>query len=367
MRILVTGDTGYIGSVMMPLLADKGFDVVGLDTDLFEDCILEPPSRRTPHVHSDIFDLTKRHLEGFDAVFHLAALSNDPLGALDPNLTYRINHIGTLRLAALAKAAGVGRFIFSSSCSLYGAAGDAAVDETAPFAPVTAYARSKALVEESLSALADVNFSPVFLRNATAYGLSPRMRFDLVLNNLSAWAVATGRILIKSDGTPWRPLVHIRDITAAFIAAARAPKEAVHNEAFNIGSESENYRIRDLAEIVEEFAPDCQVAYAAGGEPDTRSYRVSFDKVRRHLPEFQPKWTARRGADELIRAFRRLAVTVEEFEGPRFRRIDRLRRLMSEGRIDKSLRWINTASPVPLSRLVETPAMPTMSGAAPAE
>ncbi|MCS0493960.1 SDR family oxidoreductase [Ancylobacter sp. MQZ15Z-1] len=343
MKVLVTGDTGYIGSVMVPMLVEEGFDVVGVDADLFEDCIFMPPQRPARHMRAHVGDLTQRDLEGFDAVFHLAALSNDPLGDLNPNLTYELNHAATVHLAMVAKQAGVGRFLFSSSCSLYGASGDGAVTEEAPFAPITPYARSKAMVEWSLSAMADRDFSPVFLRNATAYGLSPRLRFDLVLNNLTAWAVAKGRVLIKSDGTPWRPIVHIEDITRAFIAAARAPRERVHNEAFNIGRDEENYQIRDIADMVEQVVPDCVIEYAPGGEPDKRSYSVSFAKVRRQLPEFQPQWTARRGVEQLYEAYRQVGVSVEDFEGPRFRRIDTLKRLIAEGRLDASLRWTSPA------------------------
>ncbi|MCJ8145231.1 SDR family oxidoreductase [Ancylobacter sp. A5.8] len=343
MKVLVTGDTGYIGSVMVPMLVEQGFDVVGVDADLFEACLFQPAPRAARHIRAHVGDLTPRDLEGFDAVFHLAALSNDPLGDLNPNLTYELNHAATVRLASAAKQAGVERFLFSSSCSLYGASGDGAVTEEAPFAPITPYARSKAMVEWSLAAMADRNFSPVFLRNATAYGLSPRLRFDLVLNNLTAWAVAKSRVLIKSDGTPWRPIVHIEDITRAFIAAARAPRERVHNEAFNIGRDEENYQIRGLADMVEQIVPNCVIEYAPGGEPDKRSYSVSFEKVRRQLPEFQPQWTARRGVEQLYAAYREVGVTVEDFEGPRFRRIDTLKRLIAEGRLDASLRWTGHA------------------------
>lgn len=344
MRVLVTGDTGYIGSVMVPLLEKDGFDVVGVDADLFEMCIFEPPKSASRHIHANILDLKARELEGFDAVFHLAALSNDPLGDLNPDLTYDFNHAATVRLARRAKEAGVERFIFSSSCSLYGASGEEAVTEEALLAPLTPYARSKVMVEWSLSAMADAHFSPVFLRNATAYGVSPRMRFDLVLNNLVAWAVAKGSVLIKSDGTPWRPLVHIEDISRAFIAAARAPREHVHNQAFNIGCETENYQVRDLAEIVRDVVPGCTIDYAPGGEPDRRSYRVNFDKARRKLPGFRPEWTARRGAAQLYEACRRAAISVEYFEGPRFRRISTLQRLMAEGKLDANLRWVTPAS-----------------------
>lgn len=346
MRVLVTGDTGYIGSVMVPMLVEQGFNVVGVDADLFVDCLFEEAQLRAPHIRANILDLTVDDLRGFDAVFHLAALSNDPLGDLNPNATYEINHAGSVRLAMVAKEAGVERFIFSSSCSLYGGSGQGPVTEEAAFAPITPYARSKAMVEWSLSALADTNFSPVFLRNATAYGVSPRMRFDLVLNNLTAWAVARGSVLIKSDGTPWRPVVHITDITRAFIAAALAPRENIHNEAFNIGQAEDNYQICDLANMVEDVVPGCRIDYAPGGEPDRRSYRVSFEKARRQLPGFEPQWNARRGVEQLYAAFRRVGVSVEDFEGPRFRRIGTLRRLIDEGRLPASLHGVRLDTPV---------------------
>jgi nucleoside-diphosphate-sugar epimerase len=339
-KILVTGDTGYIGTVMMPLLLAEGFDAVGLDSDLFAQCEFESPCRTARHIRKDIRDVTPCDLEGFDAVFHLAALSNDPLGNLNPQVTYDINHHGSVHLAKMAKLAGVPRFIFSSSCSTYGSAGADAVNEEADFNPVTPYGESKVLVERDVRPLADKDFTVVYLRNATAYGYSPRMRFDLVLNNLVAHAVASGRILIKSDGTPWRPIVHIEDICRAFIAAVRAPKEMVHNQSFNIGRSDENYQVREIADIVKGVVPGCEVEYAPGGEPDKRSYRVDFSKVSARLPGFKPLWTARRGAEQLYEAYRRAGVSVEDFEGPRFRRIDTLKQHMAAGRIDAALRWV---------------------------
>ncbi len=339
MKVLVTGDTGYIGTIMVPILLESGFDVVGMDSDLFAECEFEPSKARAPHIHKDIRDVTVRDLEGFDAVFHLAALSNDPLGNLNPALTYEINHLGSLHLAKMAKQAGVARFVFSSSCSTYGAAGADPVTEQATFNPVTPYGESKVLVERDVAPLADAHFSPVFLRNATAYGYSPRMRFDLVLNNLVAHAVASRKILIKSDGTPWRPIVHIEDIVNGFMAAARAPRERVHGQAFNIGRACENYKISQIADIVKDVVPGCEIDYAPGGEPDKRSYQVNFSKVEKQLPEFQPKWTARKGAEQLYEAYTRVGVTVADFEGPRFRRIDTLKTHMAAGRIDTNLRW----------------------------
>lgn len=343
MKIFVTGDTGYIGSVMVPMLIEAGFDVTGLDSDLFAQCVLYPQHPlqcAARHIRMDIRDVTARDLEGHDAVFHLAALSNDPLGDLNPAWTYEINHLGTVHLARMAKQAGVPRFVFSSSCSTYGAAGAAPVTETADFNPVTHYGASKVLAERDLAALADDQFSPVYLRNATAYGLSPRLRFDLVLNNLVAHAVATGRIHIKSDGTPWRPLAHIEDITRAFIAAALAPRERVHNQAFNIGRRAENYQVRQIAEIVAQVVPGCVVEYAPGGEPDKRSYQVDFAKVARQLPEFQPRWTARLGMEQLYDAYTRIGVSLSDFEGPRFRRIDLLKQQLASGAIDCTLRRV---------------------------
>jgi nucleoside-diphosphate-sugar epimerase len=339
--ILVTGATGYIGTAMIPILLAEGFDVTGLDSDLFASCEFERPAEHAGvrHIRKDLRDVSPRDLEGFDAIFHLAALSNDPLGNLNPDVTYDINHRGSVHLAVVAKQAGVPRFVFSSSCSIYGAAGADAVTELAEFNPVTPYGTSKMLVERDVRPLADTSFSPVFLRNATAYGYSPRMRFDLVLNNLVAHAVASGRILIKSDGTPWRPVVHIEDICRAFIAAARAPREAVHNEAFNIGRNEENFQVRELADIVKAVVPGCTVEYAPGGEPDKRSYRVDFTKAHTALPGFNPQWTAQRGAQQLYDAYTRIGISVDDFEGPRFRRIDTLKQHLSAGRVDASLRW----------------------------
>jgi nucleoside-diphosphate-sugar epimerase len=341
MKLFVTGDTGYIGTVMLPILQTAGHEVIGLDSDLFDSCVFMP-IQTTPftHLRKDIRDVTPHDLEGIDAVFHLAALSNDPLGNLNPALTYEINHLGSLHLARMAKQAGVPRFIFSSSCSTYGAAGADAVTETADFNPVTPYGESKVLVERDVAQLADAHFSPVFLRNATAYGLSPRLRFDLVLNNLVAHAVATGKILIKSDGTPWRPIVHIEDIIGAFLAAAAAPRERVHNQAFNIGRNDENFQVRDIAKIVGEVVANTEVVILGQGEPDKRSYRVNFDKVGAQLPEFTPRWTARAGAEQLCAAYQRVGISVDDFEGPRFRRIDTLKALLASGAVDSTLRRV---------------------------
>ena len=340
MKILVTGDKGYIGSVMVPLLLQEGHTVCGLDCDWFEHSAFGKPLREVPSMKKDLRDVEAADLRGWDAVIHLAALSNDPLGDLNPELTYEINHGASVRLARLAKENGVPRFLFSSSCSTYGAAGgDALLNENAELRPVTPYGRTKVLVEEDLTKLADSAFSPTFLRNATAYGASPRLRFDIVLNNLVAWAVTTGRILIKSDGTPWRPIVHVEDICRAFIAVLNAPRELVHCEAFNVGCTQENYQIRDLAEIVKETVPGCRIEYAKDGGPDTRCYRVDFSKIANRLPSFKPRWNARQGAKQLHEAIQQVGLRLEEFEGPRYKRISHLQQLIASGSLDETLRW----------------------------
>lgn len=339
MRILVTGHKGYIGTVMVPMLLGAGHEVVGLDSDLFEQCTFSPGIHDIPDLRLDLRDVKPDQLEGFDAVIHLAALSNDPLGDLNPEITYDINHAASVRLAQLAKDASVPRFLYSSSCSSYGQAGDDLVDETADLHPITPYAISKVRVEQDVALLADDRFSPTFLRNATAYGVSPRLRFDLVLNNLVAWAYAKGRVHIKSDGTPWRPIVHIEDISRAFLAVLAAPREVIHNQAFNVGRTEENYRIRELAEIVREVVPGSRIEYATDGGPDPRCYRVDFGKIHRLLPEFKPQWNARRGAEELYAAYRTAALVLDDCEGPRFKRIDHLKQLLATGRLDATLRW----------------------------
>ena len=339
MRVLVTGHKGYIGTVMVPMLLGGGHEVVGLDSDLFRESTFTAGIHEVPELSLDLRDVERHHVGGFDAVIHLAGLSNDPLGDLNLQLTYDINHVASVRLAELARDAGVSRFLYASSCSSYGAAGAQLVDETAELGPITAYAISKVRVEHDVARLATDHFSPTFLRNATAYGASPRLRFDLVLNNLVAWAHTTGRVHVKSDGSPWRPIVHVEDIARAFLAALSAPRDTVHNQALNVGQSDENYRIRELAEIVCEVVPGSRIDYAKDGGPDPRCYRVDFGKIERLLPEFKPRWNARRGAQELYAAYRRMGLAVEDYEGPRFKRIDHLRQLMAAGRVDATLRW----------------------------
>ena len=329
------------------MLLRAGHEVVGLDTDLFERSTFSDGIAEIPEIRKDVRDVTLSDVEGFEAILHLAGLSNDPLGDLNPGLTFEINHQASVKLAKLAKQAGVQRFVFSSSCSNYGAGGDDLLDEHSAFNPVTPYGTSKVLVEQDVAKLADNTFSPTFLRNATAFGVSPRLRFDLVLNNLVAWAYATGRVYIKSDGTPWRPIVHIADISRAFIAAMHAPIDLVHNEAFNVGRNEDNYRIRELADIVKETVPNTVIEYAADAGPDKRCYRVDCSKITKVLPEFQPVWDARKGAVELYETYKKIGLVLEDFEGPRFKRIAHIRKLIEDGLLTTSLRWTNQEAAVP--------------------
>ncbi|WP_329103848.1 SDR family oxidoreductase [Micromonospora sp. NBC_01699] len=340
MRVLVTGHHGYLGSVLTPLLQAAGHRVTGLDTDLFADCLLGPAPAEVPSLRLDLRDVRPEHLAGFDAVCHLAALCNDPIGNLNPELTYDVNHRATVRLAEAAKAAGVTRFLFSSSCSLYGAGlDDRPLDENAGFAPVTPYGESKILSEQGLTALADDDFSPVFLRNATAYGFSPRLRGDLVVNDLTASALLTGEVRLLSDGTAWRPLVHAEDICAAFLALLEAPREQVHGKAYNVGVSSENYLIRDVAELVAEVVDGSTVTFAGGASADSRNYRVSCDLIAAEVPGFRPRWTVRKGIEELVEAYQRHGLTIEVFRGERHQRLRRIQALQGAGRLDAQLRW----------------------------
>ena len=349
MRVLITGHDGYIGSVLTRMARDAGHDVTGLDAFWFEGCALGPEPDAVPALRLDVRDIEVDHLQGFDAVVHLAAISNDPVGHLDPVCTFEVNHQGSVRMAEAAKQAGVGRFIFASSCSLYGAASpDQLLGESAPFNPVTPYGESKVLVERDVSRLADDGFSPIFLRNATVYGYSPRLRLDLVVNDFVAAAFTTGNIVIKSDGTPWRPLVHVEDVARAVLAALVAPRESVHNEAFNVGRTQENYQVRDVAGIVTEVLVGSRVTYEEGGGPDSRCYRVDFSKAENSLPGFAPCWTVREGVHELADAYRRHGLTQDDLSSPRFVRLRRVQTLQREGKLGSDLRWLEApGTPLP--------------------
>jgi nucleoside-diphosphate-sugar epimerase len=341
MRVMVTGHTGYVGTVMVPMLIAAGHEVVGLDSNLYEGATFgtEGQINGIPALKKDVRDVEASDLEGLDAIIHLAALSNDPLGNLNPELTYQINHAASVRLARLAKEVGVTRYVFSSSCSNYGAAGENWLNEESGFNPVTPYGVSKVRAEQDIAKLGDASFSPTFSRSATAYGVSPRLRSDLVLNNLVAWAFTTGCVYLKSDGMAWRPIVHVEDMSRAMIAMLHAPRELVHNQAFNVGRTEENYRIRDLAEIVAETVPGSRIEYAQEAGPDKRCYRVNCDKLPRIVPEFEPQWDVRRGAQQLYAAFREVGLTTEEFEGARYQRVARIRHLLDTGRLDETLRF----------------------------
>lgn len=344
MRVLMTGHDGYVGAVMVPILTAAGHEVVGLDNEYFAGCDFGTYAPGIKTIKSDIRDLTRQHLEGFDAVVHLAAVSNDPLGNLNPESTYDINHRASMKLAELARAAGANRYIYSSSCSVYGAASpEDILNESASFSPVTPYAKSKVMVERDLAALADEKFCPVYMRNATVYGASPRLRGDLVVNNLAGWAYTTGRVFMKSDGTPWRPLLHVHDMSRAFLAALEAPREVVFNEAFNVGRSGENYRIKQVAEIVQSQVPGSLVEFSEDAGPDPRCYRVDFSKIERTFPELGLSWNVEKGVAELLAAYRELKLTKEDLEGGKYLRIKTISQHIEAGRLNDELRWARSA------------------------
>jgi nucleoside-diphosphate-sugar epimerase len=337
--VLVTGHDGYIGRVLVPMMLDAGLDVRGLDAGWYDGCTFGQAPQEVPARRVDLRDVRPDDLEDVEAVVHLAAISNDPVGDLDSRTTYEVNHLASVRLARAAKQAGAKRFVFASSCSLYGRADtDAPLDESASFNPVTPYGESKVLVERDVSALADDAFSPVFLRNATVYGVSPRLRLDIMVNNLTGYAVTTGEVLVMSDGTPWRPLVHIEDVCRSVLAVLDAPREVVHGQAFNVGRDQENYRVSEVAEVIADLVPGSRVVFAPGGGPDSRSYRVDFGKLARTFPDLQLVGTVSRGVQELAAAYGREALTLSDLTGPRFTRLRRIRQLQQEGRMDESLR-----------------------------
>lgn len=339
-KIIVTGHRGFIGTLLTGLLIEKGYSVTGIDCNYFgNDCNFyeDPYKKRVTSIIKDIRDVTAADLEGTYAVCHLAALSNDPMGDLNEDLTYDINHRASVKLARLAKEAGVKKFLYSSSCSLYGIAGDDAVKETADFSPITAYAKSKVYSEQDLLPMAGNDFCVTFLRNATAYGISPKLRIDLVVNNLVGWAVTQKKIRIMSDGSPWRPLVHAEDIARAFIAMIETDASIINGEAFNVGADTENYRVKDIAELIKNRIPECEIEITGEHGSDSRSYRVDFGKIRRMVPAFQPKWTLPDGISQVYEWYQKIGMSPEDFQSRKYIRLKQLDHLMKQGTINENL------------------------------
>lgn len=341
MKVLLTGHLGYIGSILAPMLLERGHAVTGLDSDLYRTCNFGTRPVEIPTIGGDVRDVRLDELTGFDAVIHLAGLSNDPLGDMDPALTDEINHRACARLARLAKAAGVARFLFASTCANYGGAGDAFLREDAPFGVARPYGLSKVDAERALRAMADETFSPTFLRASTAYGLSPRIRFDLVVNNLTAWAFATGEVYLKSDGAAWRPVVHVEDIARAYVSALEADRALVHDQAFNVGATTENYRVREIAELVQAVVPNSRVTVAPDATADSQCYRADCNHIGRVLHDYKPQWTARRGIEQLHAAYRQFGLELEDFEGDRYQRRAHVARMVREGEVDRDLRRVH--------------------------
>jgi nucleoside-diphosphate-sugar epimerase len=340
MRVLATGTDGYIGTLLPPLLMERGHEVIGVDTGFYRaGWLFNATDRSALTLHRDIRRLTADDLEGVDAIVHMAELSNDPVGQLSPEITYDINHMGSVHLATLAKAAGVRRFVYTSSCSVYGVATESSVNEESPLNPQTAYAVCKTLVERDVGRMADDDFSPTFLRNATAFGASPRMRFDIVLNNLGGLAWTTGKIRMESDGTPWRPFVHSLDICKAIACTLEAPIESVHGQVFNVGDDRSNHQVFEIADIVASVFPGCEVSFAPDGGPDNRSYRVSFERIQELLPGFSCDWTLERGAQQLRQLFARIDLSEEVFQSRYFTRLKQIKYLLETGQIDKNFFW----------------------------
>lgn len=346
MKVLLTGHRGYIGCVLTPMLLERGHRVTGLDSDLFRACTFVGKLTDVPNIEKDIRDIVPEDLVGFDAIIHLAGLSNDPLGDYRAELTDEINFQASKHLARTAKRVGIQRFLYASSCSSYGSAGESFVDESATFEPVTPYGISKVNAERAIAPMADETFSPTFLRASTAFGLSPRLRFDLVVNNLTAWAFTTGQVYLKSNGLPWRPLVHVEDIALAYIAALEADRDYVHNQAFNVGVTTENYQIREVAEMVKAVVPNSRVEFAPDAGPDARCYRVDCNYIARRLHGFKPQWTVRRGIEQLYESFTARGLTLDEFEGERFKRIAHVTKLVREGEIDDDFRRVPSKQPL---------------------